>query len=243
MFPVECVARGYLTGSGLVDYAATGEVCGIALPAGLVDGVAAARADLHPGDQGRGRRPRRERLLRRRGDARSATGRAADAARRSPWPSTAGPRRSPASGGSSWPTPSSSSAAGRRRGADRAGRRGAHPGLVAVLAGGRSGSRAGPSRRTTSRSCATGCCRRSPGGTGRPAGRRRRCPAEVDRADPRPVRRGLRAAHRRGRSEDRVRPGTASRCGSTARPRSSSTTSPTPAPDRPGSPACVASSC
>ncbi|MFL6158522.1 MAG: phosphoribosylaminoimidazolesuccinocarboxamide synthase, partial [Marmoricola sp.] len=38
MFPVECVARGYLTGSGLLDYAATGEVCGIALPAGLEDG-------------------------------------------------------------------------------------------------------------------------------------------------------------------------------------------------------------
>ncbi|GAA3677498.1 phosphoribosylaminoimidazolesuccinocarboxamide synthase [Nocardioides ginsengisoli] len=38
MFPVECVARGYLTGSGLVDYRATGEVCGIPLPAGLDDG-------------------------------------------------------------------------------------------------------------------------------------------------------------------------------------------------------------
>jgi phosphoribosylaminoimidazole-succinocarboxamide synthase len=38
MFPVECVARGYLTGSGLTDYQATGEVCGIALPAGLLDG-------------------------------------------------------------------------------------------------------------------------------------------------------------------------------------------------------------
>ncbi|KQP65566.1 phosphoribosylaminoimidazolesuccinocarboxamide synthase [Nocardioides sp. Leaf285] len=38
MWPVECVARGYLTGSGLVDYTATGEVCGVALPAGLVDG-------------------------------------------------------------------------------------------------------------------------------------------------------------------------------------------------------------
>ncbi|MCW2812814.1 MAG: purC [Nocardioides sp.] len=38
MFPVECVARGYLSGSGLVDYDATGEVCGIPLPAGLVDG-------------------------------------------------------------------------------------------------------------------------------------------------------------------------------------------------------------
>jgi phosphoribosylaminoimidazole-succinocarboxamide synthase len=38
MFPVECVARGYLTGSGLLDYRATGEVCGVALPAGLEDG-------------------------------------------------------------------------------------------------------------------------------------------------------------------------------------------------------------
>ncbi len=38
MFPVECVARGYLTGSGLADYRASGEVCGIALPAGLEDG-------------------------------------------------------------------------------------------------------------------------------------------------------------------------------------------------------------
>jgi phosphoribosylaminoimidazole-succinocarboxamide synthase len=38
MFPVECVARGYLTGSGLLDYRATGEVCGIPLPPGLEDG-------------------------------------------------------------------------------------------------------------------------------------------------------------------------------------------------------------
>ena len=38
MYPVECVARGYLTGSGLADYRATGEVCGVALPDGLEDG-------------------------------------------------------------------------------------------------------------------------------------------------------------------------------------------------------------
>ena len=38
MYPVECVVRGYLTGSGLADYRATGEVCGIALPDGLEDG-------------------------------------------------------------------------------------------------------------------------------------------------------------------------------------------------------------
>jgi phosphoribosylaminoimidazole-succinocarboxamide synthase len=33
--PIECVARGYLSGSGWKDYVATGEVCGIRLPAGL----------------------------------------------------------------------------------------------------------------------------------------------------------------------------------------------------------------
>ena len=38
MFPVECVARGYLAGSGLLEYDATGEVCGLSLPPGLVDG-------------------------------------------------------------------------------------------------------------------------------------------------------------------------------------------------------------
>ena len=35
MVPVECVVRGYITGSGWKDYQATGEVCGIALPEGL----------------------------------------------------------------------------------------------------------------------------------------------------------------------------------------------------------------
>jgi phosphoribosylaminoimidazole-succinocarboxamide synthase len=35
MFPVECVARGYLSGSGWKDYVATGAVCGIELPPGL----------------------------------------------------------------------------------------------------------------------------------------------------------------------------------------------------------------
>ena len=37
MFPVECVARGYISGSGWKDYQATGAVCGIALPAGLLE--------------------------------------------------------------------------------------------------------------------------------------------------------------------------------------------------------------
>ena len=59
MFPVECVARGYLTGSGLVEYRATGEVCGVALPEGLVDGdrlsepifTPATKADLGDHDE------------------------------------------------------------------------------------------------------------------------------------------------------------------------------------------------
>ncbi|MGW5191989.1 phosphoribosylaminoimidazolesuccinocarboxamide synthase [Kribbella sp. NPDC004138] len=38
IYPVECVARGYLSGTGLLDYNASGAVCGIPLPAGLVEG-------------------------------------------------------------------------------------------------------------------------------------------------------------------------------------------------------------
>ena len=38
MFPVECVARGYLAGSGWKEYQTSGTVCGIPLPAGLLDG-------------------------------------------------------------------------------------------------------------------------------------------------------------------------------------------------------------
>ena len=62
MFPVECVARGYLTGSGLLDYAATAPhhtVCGVPLPEGLVDGsrlphpifTPATKADLGDHDE------------------------------------------------------------------------------------------------------------------------------------------------------------------------------------------------
>ncbi len=35
--PIECVVRGYLVGSGWIEYQATGSVCGIALPDGLVE--------------------------------------------------------------------------------------------------------------------------------------------------------------------------------------------------------------
>ena len=48
MMPVECVARGYLTGSGLIDYQSTGEVCGIALPPGLRRGQQVRRSRCSP---------------------------------------------------------------------------------------------------------------------------------------------------------------------------------------------------
>ena len=59
MYPVECVARGYLTGSGLLDYRVNGEVCGIPLPQGLEDGsrlaepifTPATKADLGEHDE------------------------------------------------------------------------------------------------------------------------------------------------------------------------------------------------
>ncbi len=38
MYPIECIARGYLTGSGLLEYRASGTVCSLPLPEGLVDG-------------------------------------------------------------------------------------------------------------------------------------------------------------------------------------------------------------
>ncbi|MCB2174536.1 MAG: phosphoribosylaminoimidazolesuccinocarboxamide synthase [Actinomycetales bacterium] len=48
MVPVECVARGYLTGSGLVEYRAGGAVCGIPLPEGLTDGSRLPEAIFTP---------------------------------------------------------------------------------------------------------------------------------------------------------------------------------------------------
>lgn len=38
MYPIECVVRGYISGSGYKEYLATGAICGVQLPAGLQDG-------------------------------------------------------------------------------------------------------------------------------------------------------------------------------------------------------------
>jgi phosphoribosylaminoimidazole-succinocarboxamide synthase len=48
MIPVECVARGYLTGSALTEYQQAGEVCGISLPPGLTDGSRLPRPIFTP---------------------------------------------------------------------------------------------------------------------------------------------------------------------------------------------------
>ena len=59
MIPIECVVRGYLTGSGLAEYRESGSVCGIALPEGLTEAsrleepifTPAAKAELGEHDE------------------------------------------------------------------------------------------------------------------------------------------------------------------------------------------------
>lgn len=52
MFPVECVVRGYLTGSGWKEYKASRSVCGIPLPEGLQDGSRLPEALYTPSTKG-----------------------------------------------------------------------------------------------------------------------------------------------------------------------------------------------
>ncbi len=51
MVPVECVARGYLTGSGLIDYRRTGGVCGVDLPSGLTEASRLPEPIFTPADK------------------------------------------------------------------------------------------------------------------------------------------------------------------------------------------------
>jgi phosphoribosylaminoimidazole-succinocarboxamide synthase len=48
MYQIECVARGYLTGSGLTEYIASGSICGNTITSGLVDGSKLANAIFTP---------------------------------------------------------------------------------------------------------------------------------------------------------------------------------------------------
>ena len=141
MFPVECVARGYLAGSGLVDYRATGEVCGNPLPPGLEDGsrlpepifTPAAKAEAGEHDENvdyeavvaDGRRRRRGRAPHADPHDLRPGGGDRPRARHHPRRHQVRVRR----------------ATGRH---DRAGRRGADPGLVALLAGRRLAAGPGP---------------------------------------------------------------------------------------------------
>ena len=108
MIPVEAVARGYLTGSGLADYRATGQLCGIELPAGLQDGselpepifTPAAKAPVGEHDEN----VRFDTVVSQVGT------KTANRLRELTLRSMRWPGRSPPSGASSWPTPSSSSA-------------------------------------------------------------------------------------------------------------------------------------
>ena len=194
MYPVECVARGYLTGSGLADYRGTGEVCGVALPAGLEDGsrlpapifTPATKAAVGDHDENVSY------------DAVAADGRGGRR-RRAARPHAAGLRagrgRSRGSAGIILAdTKLEFGARARRHG--RARRRGAHPRLVAVLAG--RPVAAGPAAavvRQADRPRLADLARPA-AGTGLGRGSRPPLPAEVVERTRCDVRRGLRAADR-----------------------------------------------
>ena len=108
MFPIECVARGYLSGSGWVEYQASQSVCGVAASRRTGGWRQAARADLHPRIQGAAGPARREHQLRAHGRTRRSRERDSAArpdARRSSRARPASPKHT----ASSSPTPSSSS--------------------------------------------------------------------------------------------------------------------------------------
>ena len=194
MCPVECVARGYLAGSGLAEYRATGAVCGVPLPPGLVEGSGCPSRSSP--------RPRRRRsgehdenvtyddvVATVGADARSALRDLTLAVYRRGRASIAATAGHPARRHQARVRP-------RRRRRARAGRRGADPGLVAVLAGRPVAARAGaqPSYdkqfvRDWLTSPASGWDRAS--GEEPPP-----LPDDVVERDPGEVRRGLRAADR-----------------------------------------------
>ncbi len=201
MIPVECVARGYLTGSALADYRRTGTVCGIRLPPGLADGSRLPAASLHPGHQGAPRRARREHPgVRRDGSGGRGRRRGARADHAGGVPPRRRARR----------------AARHHRGRHQDRVRHSTPMARCVLADevltpdssrfwpATSGSPGAASRRSTSSTFATGSPRRSPAGTAA-ASRRRRCPEVVERTRD-PLRPGLREHHRAALGVGRHRP-------------------------------------
>ena len=204
MFPVECVARGYLTGSGLLEYRETGEVCGIALPAGLEDGSRLPEPIFTPGHQGR----------------RSATTTRTSPSRR--WWRRSATTPPPSCATLTLEVYARAEAIARERGiilADTKLEFGRRPDGTIVLADEvltPDSSRfwpadewppGGPQPSYDKQVVRDWLTSRSPAGTAAPASRRRRCPTRSS-SDPGQVRRGVRAADRRavlmgGRREPR----------------------------------------
>ena len=105
--PVECIVRGYITGSGWKDYKATGSVCGYKLPEGLLESASNSRCSPRP--------PRRNsasttRTFPRPGPRKSSARTSPIRSRTSPWPSSRKAARGLKAAASSLPTPSSNSA-------------------------------------------------------------------------------------------------------------------------------------
>ena len=139
MLPIECVVRGYLSGSGWKDYLATGEVCGHRLPDGLVESQRLPAADLHAGDEGADRATTRTSTAppRSSSSARSASTRSSATAL-----ALYALRLGARARARDHPRRHEARVRRRRRRAARARRRGVHARLVALLAGRRVRARA-----------------------------------------------------------------------------------------------------
>ena len=111
MVQVECVVRGYITGSGWKDYQATGEICGIELPGGLQESEQLPEPIFTPATKAEHRATTTRTWTSTAPPRSSATAGCSRSSAACRSPSTSWAPRTRASAGSSWPTPSSSSAA------------------------------------------------------------------------------------------------------------------------------------
>ena len=105
--PVECVARGYLSGSGWKDYVATGAVCGVPLPAGLRESDRLPEPIFTPATKATSGH---DVNISEAEAAGSSAPSWSTGSRRSRWRSTRSAPRTPSAAASCSPTPSSSSA-------------------------------------------------------------------------------------------------------------------------------------